>query len=263
VAHACRCSDDTSRRLRDALEDRARDGRPHMPGKRAYGYARDAVTIIEDEAALIREVYARCLEGASPGEIARELNERGKLTGQWEAVAALRGALGAGLPAPDRDPGVPGQDAGEGDWPAIIDRGMWTEVQERRRTAPRRMTGAGGGFICCGNWWCARNAAGGWPDPPVKTRATCVLSTPTSCRRHVKTGSGPLPVTLALGWRDLNPRPLRPELRAGRSMVVIFAGRRPVAGVVGRCWSAALLYCAAVQLRWPHGGWDWPWNQGN
>ncbi|MGH3533686.1 MAG: recombinase family protein, partial [Pseudonocardiaceae bacterium] len=27
VAHACRSSDDTSRRLRDALEDRARDGR--------------------------------------------------------------------------------------------------------------------------------------------------------------------------------------------------------------------------------------------
>ena len=50
---------------------------------------------------------------------------------------------------------------------------------------------------------------------------------------------------------DLNPRPLRPELRAGRSMVVISAGRRPAADVVGRCWSAALLYCAAVPLRWP------------
>jgi hypothetical protein len=31
-------------------------------------------------------------------------------------------------------------------------------------------------------------------------------------------------------------------------MVVISAGRRPVAGIVGRCWSAALLYSAAVQL---------------
>ena len=55
----------------------------------------------------------------------------------------------------------------------------------------------------------------------------------------------------ASGWRDSNPRPLRPELRAGRSMVVIFAGRRPVKGVMGWCWSAALLYCAAVPLRWP------------
>jgi len=34
-------------------------------------------------------------------------------------------------------------------------------------------------------------------------------------------------------------------------MGVISAGRRPVADVVGRCWWAALLYCAAVPLRWP------------
>jgi hypothetical protein len=61
VAHACRSSDDTSRRLRDALEDRAREGRPHSSGQRAYGYARDAVTVIEHEAVIVREVYARCL----------------------------------------------------------------------------------------------------------------------------------------------------------------------------------------------------------
>lgn len=35
------------------------------------------MTVIEAEAVIIREVYARCLEGASPGEIARELNDRG------------------------------------------------------------------------------------------------------------------------------------------------------------------------------------------
>jgi site-specific DNA recombinase len=39
VAHACRSSDDTSRRLRDALADRAREGRPHSSGQRPYGYA--------------------------------------------------------------------------------------------------------------------------------------------------------------------------------------------------------------------------------
>lgn len=51
VAHACRSSDDTSRRLRDALADRARDG----------------VTIIEAEAVIIRWIYARFVEGASRG----------------------------------------------------------------------------------------------------------------------------------------------------------------------------------------------------
>jgi site-specific DNA recombinase len=132
VAHACRSSDDTSRRLRDALEDRARDGRPHMAGKRAYGYARDAVSIIEDEAAIIREIYARCLEGASPGEIARELNERGAVTGSgtlWQPYA-VRSVLDSRHVTGIRV--FRGQDAGEGDWSAIIDRGTWSEVQERR-----------------------------------------------------------------------------------------------------------------------------------
>jgi DNA invertase Pin-like site-specific DNA recombinase len=63
VAHACRSSDDTSRRLRDALADRARAGRPHSSGQRPYGYAADAVTVIEPEAVIIREIYARYLEG--------------------------------------------------------------------------------------------------------------------------------------------------------------------------------------------------------
>jgi hypothetical protein len=38
------------------------------------------VTIIEGEAVIVREVYARSLEGASPGQVARELNERGEVT---------------------------------------------------------------------------------------------------------------------------------------------------------------------------------------
>jgi len=49
------------------------------------------------------------------------------------------------------------------------------------------------------------------------------------------------------GWRDSNPRPLRPELRAERSIGVVSARRGPLAGVLGRCWSASLLYFAAVQ----------------
>jgi DNA invertase Pin-like site-specific DNA recombinase len=37
VAHACRSSDDTSRRLVDSMIDRAKEGRPHT-GRRRYGY---------------------------------------------------------------------------------------------------------------------------------------------------------------------------------------------------------------------------------
>jgi site-specific DNA recombinase len=132
VAHACRSSDDTSRRLRDALEDRARAGRPHSSGQRPYGYAADAVTILEPEAVIVREIYTRYLDGASPGLIARELNERGELTVSgvaWQpyavrAVLSSRHVTGIRV--------FRGEEAGEGDWPAIIDRGTWAEVQERR-----------------------------------------------------------------------------------------------------------------------------------
>jgi site-specific DNA recombinase len=60
VAHACRSSDDTSRRLRDSLEDRARDGRPHTSARRPYGYAAAARTVIEAEAQVC---FGRCSLG--------------------------------------------------------------------------------------------------------------------------------------------------------------------------------------------------------
>jgi site-specific DNA recombinase len=54
VAHACRSSDDTSRRLRDALAGKARDGLPHAPGKRRYGYTQNGMEVIAAEAEVIR-----------------------------------------------------------------------------------------------------------------------------------------------------------------------------------------------------------------
>ncbi len=139
VAHACRSSDDTSRRLRSALEDRAREGRPHSSGQRPYWYAPDAVTILEDEAVITREIFARYLEGASPGQIAQGLTARGEVTVSgvpWQpyavrAVLASRHVTGIRV--------FRGEEVGEGDWPAIIDRGTWREVQQPgRRTHPRR-----------------------------------------------------------------------------------------------------------------------------
>ncbi|MEV7470603.1 recombinase family protein [Streptomyces kronopolitis] len=45
VAHSCRSSDDTSRRLIDSMVDRAKDGRPHT-GRRRYGYDKTGTEII-------------------------------------------------------------------------------------------------------------------------------------------------------------------------------------------------------------------------
>ncbi len=77
VAHACRSSDDASRRLRDALEDRAREGRVHAGAQRPYGYAPGGMVIIEEEASVVREIFASYLDGDTPRQIARSLNVGG------------------------------------------------------------------------------------------------------------------------------------------------------------------------------------------
>jgi site-specific DNA recombinase len=132
VAHACRSSDDTSRRLRDALEDRAREGRAHASARRPYGYAPGGMVIVEEEARVVREVFARYLDGDTPPQIAADLNERGVPTSQgcrWRAesvraLVASRHVTGIRV--------FRGEEFGEGDWPVIIDRGTWTEAQDRR-----------------------------------------------------------------------------------------------------------------------------------
>ncbi len=132
VAHACRSSDDTSRRLRDALEDRAREGRAHRSAKRPYGYAPGGEVIAGAEAEIVREIFARYLDGDNPPQIAAGLNERGVPTARgcrWSAesvraVVASRHVTGIRV--------FRGQDFGDGDWPVIIDRGTWAEAQDRR-----------------------------------------------------------------------------------------------------------------------------------
>ncbi|MFI6286466.1 recombinase family protein [Streptomyces sp. NPDC051018] len=131
VAHACRSSDDTSRRLIDALVERAQDGRPHT-GRRRYGYDRTGTVIIPEEAEIVREVFTRYLDGVSPVQLARELHERGEKTAEgrsWNAPR-VRDLLSnrhiAGIRV------FRGEEIGDGEWPAIIDKGMWREAQERR-----------------------------------------------------------------------------------------------------------------------------------
>ncbi|MGH3869202.1 MAG: recombinase family protein [Pseudonocardiaceae bacterium] len=79
--------------MRDALEDRARDGRPHTSARRPYGYAADARTVIEAEALVLREMFARYLDGATPREIAEALNDRGQPAaggGLWHPASVRR-----------------------------------------------------------------------------------------------------------------------------------------------------------------------------
>lgn len=62
VAHACRSSDDTSRRVKDALKEKRAAGRPHG-GKRIYGYEVGMGKTIPAEAKVVREQFRRFLQG--------------------------------------------------------------------------------------------------------------------------------------------------------------------------------------------------------
>ncbi|MFI0817236.1 recombinase family protein [Streptomyces sp. NPDC021098] len=132
VAHACRSSDDTSRRLKDTMDDRARAGTPHT-GRRRYGYTKNGMEVIEEEAEIVREVFRRFLAGESPRAIARDLNERevttalGKSWGPDTVRALIDSRHVAGIRM------FRGEEHGIGSWPAIIDRGQWDEAQERRK----------------------------------------------------------------------------------------------------------------------------------
>ncbi|MFC4611942.1 recombinase family protein [Streptomyces maoxianensis] len=109
MTHACRSSDDTSRRLKDALIDRAQDGKPHT-GKRRYGYDKSGTAIIPAEAEIVRETFSRYLDGQTTTAIAVDLNRRGESTalgGEWN-MEHLERAGDLGQPPRSRHPRVPG-----------------------------------------------------------------------------------------------------------------------------------------------------------
>ncbi|MFD7051995.1 recombinase family protein [Streptomyces mirabilis] len=131
VAHACRSSDDSSRRLKDALKDKAREGEPHV-GNRPYGYTGNGQAIIEGEAKIVREVFRRYLDGESPSSIAQDLTARGVTTSKgktWQPEN-VRHLLSSDFVAGVRI--HQGEEVGTGAWPAIIDRGQWDEAQRFR-----------------------------------------------------------------------------------------------------------------------------------
>jgi site-specific DNA recombinase len=102
--------------------------------RRPYGYERVAgeVVIVEDEAAVIREAYARYLSGESYYSIAQGLNAEGALTstGREWSVSTLRALL--------RNPGYAGilvykgLERGDGNWEPIISRSTWAQYKQMR-----------------------------------------------------------------------------------------------------------------------------------
>lgn len=129
IAHACRSSDDTSRRLKDQKQERAESGLPNG-GNRRCGYTPNGMKLVPREAEAVREIFQRFTQGQTPYTIAVILNATGNRTAKgkaWSEVTVRRQLQNkhvAGICWHN------GQEVAVGKWPAIIDRTMWDFTQE-------------------------------------------------------------------------------------------------------------------------------------
>jgi site-specific DNA recombinase len=88
-------SEHKAERIRRQKLQLALDGRPAFGGPRPFGYARDLVTVVPDEAAVITEMKDRVLAGDSIRSLATNLNARGfrTSTGREWYQSAIRDLL--------------------------------------------------------------------------------------------------------------------------------------------------------------------------
>lgn len=137
-AVAKKSSDDAARRLQRKHLELAEAGKPSGGGARPFGYERDGMTLVPNEAAMIRDAVRRLLMGEPQASICRGWNEAGMLTAsgaQWR-VGTLRNILLsprlAGLRA------YKGEIVGKAAWSEILERPMWEQVRALLTDPARR-----------------------------------------------------------------------------------------------------------------------------
>jgi DNA invertase Pin-like site-specific DNA recombinase len=155
VAIANKSSRDTSRRVARKHLELAELGKVGGGGIRSYGYARDGMTIVDSEAAIIRELAERIIGGETLSALARDLTERRVPTVQagtrWNARSVhsvVSKARVAGLREHR------GEVMGAAAWPPIIDVDTWTLVKaslaERAQGSNNRLIRWLTGVLFCG-----------------------------------------------------------------------------------------------------------------
>ncbi|GHE28624.1 resolvase [Streptosporangium violaceochromogenes] len=131
MAFANKSSRDTSRRVSRKHEELAEQGKPGGGGIRPYGYGKKRIEVIEEEAAVIREMAAQILDGWSLSAIADDLNRRGikpvrsEKWGARSVKSVLHSPRVAGLRAHR------GKVTGAATWSGILDRDTWEAVCAR------------------------------------------------------------------------------------------------------------------------------------
>ncbi|NRQ51550.1 recombinase family protein [Aeromicrobium stalagmiti] len=160
AAVAANQSDASARRIRRKNDENAAAGRPHKTGQRAYGYELDRMTVVESEAAVIREAARRFLAGESLVSVVAWLQAEGIRTAtgmnEWR-TPTLRNLLKSPRIAGLRE--HRGEVVGDALWPAIITRQEHEQITARlaesaktNRRSPRRYLLSGKVFCgACGN----------------------------------------------------------------------------------------------------------------
>jgi site-specific DNA recombinase len=195
--------DQKSDRQRRASEQAADQGR-RIGGPRPFGYEPDGMTVIEDEAAAVREAYRAILAGVPLRGIAAELNAAGMRTGQapwkhthlgdsspWRADSVRRLLLNpryAGIRA------YKGEERSTAQWPALVPEETFRAAQAVLADRARWRGGGLGatqlltGIAVCGNPDCGRHVHGGGAShkQPIYRCSSDAYSkiTPKSGGRH-------------------------------------------------------------------------------
>lgn len=169
VTHANQSSRDKARRVALERERLASMGRPQGGGVRPFGFADDRVTVVEVEAAEIRQWAERVLDPEEPWnthQLARDLNARGVPTvrgGKWNhrtVQSILVGPRIAGISI------YKGKEVAKAIWPAILPRETWEELRAvlgdrskggQRNSLIRWLTGV----LVCGAPGCNAHLRGG------------------------------------------------------------------------------------------------------
>ncbi|MGI8711105.1 MAG: recombinase family protein [Acidimicrobiales bacterium] len=158
-AVAKKSSDDAARRLQRKHLELAEAGMPSGGGARAFGYERDGVTVVDHEAAMIRDAAGRLLAGESMSSICRGWNETGQLTGAgspWRA-STLRNMLLSPRLAGLRS--YRGDVVGGAAWPAVLERDTWEKVLAMLTDPSRRQERPGRASLLYGLIYCGRCGA--------------------------------------------------------------------------------------------------------
>ncbi|MFD8559115.1 recombinase family protein [Streptosporangium canum] len=180
VAFANKSSRDTARRVTRKHEELAEQGKPGGGGIRPFGYGKKRTEVVEDEAAEIRWMAARVLEGWSLYAVADGLNARGikpVRSEKWNTASiksVLKSPRVAGLRVHR------GKVTGTATWPAIIDRDTWEAVcaklAERATGSRNELTRWLNGVLRCS--LCGHELQGTSGSPKLKVGPRYWCSTP-------------------------------------------------------------------------------------